>query len=190
MNLKKAGSLTLTPIFVQGPHGDDYNVNAPTFGHYNPAFLAWAKKFAIPAAKSKFLRDITQPFYVGYLQDMARTYFMVYQFLEKNTALRDRVKMEYQNFVESGQVGAGGSFHIDGGGWFLQERLRDYPDRHQAVIEEKLGELAFYNWVVSAGFWIRRRIDTTATDFFELLTILLETYDEEWMSNRPQLPEL
>jgi hypothetical protein len=190
MNLKKAGSLTLIPIFVKGPHGDDYNVNAATFAHYNPAFLAWAKKFAIPAKKSTFLRDVTRPFYVGYLQDMARTYFMAYLYLEKNTALRDNVKIAYQNFVESGQVGAGGSFHENSGGLFLQERLRAYPDQHEDKIKEKLGELAFYNWVVAAGFWIRRHIDTTAVAFFELITELLETYDKAWMDNRPQLPEL
>ncbi|MEL7222923.1 MAG: hypothetical protein AAGJ93_16495, partial [Bacteroidota bacterium] len=43
MSIKKARSLTLIPIFIKGPHGDDFDVNATTFAYYNPEFLAWPK---------------------------------------------------------------------------------------------------------------------------------------------------
>ncbi|MEL7222924.1 MAG: hypothetical protein AAGJ93_16500 [Bacteroidota bacterium] len=148
-----------------------------------------AKKFAIPAANNSLLRKLTQPFYQKYLQAMARTYFMVYHYLEKNADLRDRVQAEYLHFVESGQVGAGSAFHPNSGGFFLQEKLRGYSDEHQKILEEKLGALAVYNWDVAAGFWLRRRIDTTAVAFFELITELLKTYDQEWLMSPPELPE-
>ncbi len=72
----------------------------------------------------------------------------------------------------------------------LQGALRHYPDQYQRLLEKQLGYSAWYHWVVGSGFWIRRHIDTTAVAFREILVDLLETYDSDWFSNMPQLPEL
>lgn len=188
MSLEKAHSISPIPIFIKAPHKRDFDFNATTFAYYNPAFLAWVRKYAIPAKGNSLLRKATQGFYDKFLRDLARVYYCAYQHLEKHPNLRDQVKEAYLKFVEGGEIQAGGSFVANSGGLMLQGRLRGYADQNQAILEQHLGGAAFYHWVVGSGFWIRREIDTTAAAFMGLLTDLLETYDEAWLARPPQLP--
>lgn len=188
MSLKKARSLSPIPIFVKGPHGDDFDLDADSFGYYNPEFLAWARKNIIPAKNNAAFRVLTQPFYNAFMRDMARVYYLAYKYLQTHTDLRDRVKKEYFSYSEN-KANFQTEDMYGGGGFFLQSRLRGYPDAHEAELVSILGEMSFYYWVVAAGFWIRRLIDTTAEAFFKILTDLLETYDKDWVSDPPVLPK-
>jgi hypothetical protein len=192
MSLKKAQSLSPVPIFLKGPHREEFQLDAKEFGHYNPEFLVWAKKNAIPARNNKFLRNITKPFYDAYLSRMVRVYYLSYQYLERNEPLKNQVIEEYSRYIagkwayKTGEVDNGGS-------QFLSDRLRGYPDKvfpyeNEALYAPELGVLAWYYWDVSASFWIRRHIDTTAVAFYEIINILLSTYDEEWLASPTQLP--
>ncbi|MEZ5040681.1 MAG: caspase family protein [Saprospiraceae bacterium] len=188
MSLKKAQSLSPIPIFIKGPHQEDFDMNADAFGYYNPAFLAWAKQHVIPARGNTLLRKATQVFYNKFLRDLARVYYLAYRHLEQHPDLRDGVKAEYLSAVEGGLIQGGGLFNEHSGGLILQESLRAYPDQYQTEMDAKLGEMAFYYWVVASGFWIRRHIDTTAAAFMDILVDLLGTYDSEWLADPPVLP--
>lgn len=190
MNLEKAQSISPIPLFVKAPHKEDFDLNSTSFAYYNPAFLSWVRKHAIPAKGNGLLRKATQGFYDRFLRDLARVYYCAYEHLEQNSDLRDQVKTAYLKFVEEGTVQAGGSFVSGSGGMMLQGALRHYPDQYQGVLASQLGDLAWYHWVVGSGFWIRRHIDTTAGAFREILVDLLETYDSTWLFDLPQLPEL
>ena len=188
MNLEKAQSLAPVPIFLAGPHGEDFSLTSPEFGYYNPAFLAWARERVIPAKLNPVLRRLTQPFYDAFLRSLARSYFLTYRYLADHPELVNRVREEYLALVASGDL-ATPSFSMRGsGGVFLQENFRDYPDRYTPELEALTDELAFYHWVVACGFWVRRRIDTTAEAFKAILDDLLRTYDAEWFADPPALP--
>lgn len=192
MDLKKAQSLSPVPIFIKGPHQDDFDVYSNEFGYYNPELLAWAKGNVIPAEKDGLLRQATQPFYGHFIRDMARIYYLTYQQLEQQPALRDRVQEQYLGFLKGDIVSTGwvGS-DAQGGGIFFENRFGQAVWPYVSEIETRAQldvNNAYYYWVVSLGFWIRRRIDTTAPAFMEILENLLRTYDAEWLSNPPQLP--
>lgn len=178
MSLGKAQSLSPVPIFLKGPHQEDFELHASEFGYYNPAFLIWAKANVIPAKNNKILRDLTLPFYNRFMREMAWVYYLSYEHLNAHVDLRDRVKDAYLLQLKNGREG----------GFYLQQLLRDYPDRHEAEMQKLFGDMAWYYWVVASGFWIRRHIDTTDVTFFEILEDLLSTYDADWLANPPKLP--
>ncbi|MEM7373423.1 MAG: caspase family protein [Bacteroidota bacterium] len=191
MSLKKAQSLSPIPIFVKGPHGEDFDTQADEFGYYNPAFLKWARNHVIPAKNNAMLRTLTQPFYDSFMRDMARVYYLVYHYLRKHADFRNRVAQEYIVFCETEEVVSESNRRMGyfGGGNFFIRQFGSYANQHEQWLESHMGSMAIYHWDVAAGFWIRRQIDTTSTAFFEILEELLQTYDPDWLKDVPVLPE-
>lgn len=76
-------------------------------------------------------------------------------------------------------------------GLYLQERFRwlaDYLAIQTDSISTRIaGDDYWYIVNVSGGFWIRRSIDGTEHQFFEILTKLLQIYDSEWLREQEQL---
>jgi hypothetical protein len=77
----------------------------------------------------------------------------------------------------------------------LQEDFRSLAD-YLATQNENASKNAFtreekenywYLANVSAGFWVRRSIDGTEKQFFDILTRLLEIYDAEWLNEQKLL---
>lgn len=189
IDLETFYSLSPEPVFLEGPHQQDFNLQAKTFGYYNPKFLAWAEDKIIPAQNHPQLRGVTQPFYDAFLKDMARVYYASYHHLEANPTIKEVVRDSYMMRIQE-DLASGNETEaaFDGSGFFLQEELRQYPDQFQAEIEDQFGDMAWYYWVVSSGFWIRRNVDGTAGAFYDILLQLLNTYDADWISNPPVLP--
>ena len=48
IDLKKAKSISPVPVFLSGPHEDDFNKDSNEFGHYNPKFLEWGDQIRHP----------------------------------------------------------------------------------------------------------------------------------------------
>lgn len=183
LDIKKVQLLSGMKVFVNGPHQGDMNFAANSFGYYNPEFLSWAKDRMIPAMNNEPLRRLTQPFYNNFLQDMSKIYYLTYQQLTYNQAMKERIKAEYLQAVAQGFPGyySGGMFferHF--GLWEKNAELEQLTGIHRVG--------PYWYWVVSLGFWIRRDIDGTSDDFIEILENLLRTYDSDWLSNPPQLP--
>lgn len=70
-------------------------------------------------------------------------------------------------------------------GFALGEDFRWLADslatRHEGEYEGQDAELYWYVALTSGGFWVRRTIDGTEAQFFELLTQVLERYDASWL---------
>ncbi|WP_367392399.1 caspase domain-containing protein [Lewinella sp. LCG006] len=176
MSLEKVKSLSPIPVFLKGPHIEDYNIQSDEFGYYNPAFLAWAKTRVIPAKNNPVLRQLTQPFYNTYMRDMARSYYIALLHLQKHPALFEaRVK-----------------FYANGGTLSTGDRPENFhtPDGTYAPpvwydIQKLLGASAGHYFYTGIDFWARRNIDTTDKAFAEILYDLLTTYDQDWLNTGP-----
>lgn len=185
LDLPKIRSLSPVAVFLKGPHQENVNLTANSFGYYNPEFLNWLNGKIIPAQNNPQLRAATQPFYDAFLKDMARVYYVTYLELQKNPDVKDRVAAAYLAHIEMniyGDAGDNPEQAFRGSGFFLQEQLRPFIDQYSLSLQDNFGEMAWYYWVVASGFWIRRSIDGTGDQFFAMLTDLLKTYDAEWNS--------
>ncbi|MEM7104105.1 MAG: caspase family protein [Bacteroidota bacterium] len=191
MSLSKAQSLSPFKIFTEGPHSEigDFDLQAKAFGYYNPEFVKWAKDNVLPAKNNAFLKKVTQPFYNKYLRDMARTYYLTYEQLERKPDLCKNVQKDYLTYLQTGKIPNNKWPGYESGGLFFESQIGIWPFPDE--ISEKAGievNNPYYHWVVSLGFWIRRHIDTTALTFKEIMDDLLRTYDTDWFNNPPDLP--
>ncbi|NEQ49925.1 MAG: hypothetical protein F6K11_07310 [Leptolyngbya sp. SIO3F4] len=67
--------------------------------------------------------------------------------------------------------------------------LADYlATKYENTFEGEEESHYWYIALTSGGWWVRRSIDGTADQFFEILTQLLEIYDSEWL-NEQQLTD-
>lgn len=176
MSLKKVKSLSPIPVFVKGPHEEDYNLQSDEFGYYNPAFLAWAKTRVIPAKNNPLLRQLTQPFYNTYMRGMARSYYIALLHLQKHPELFDS-RVEF--YATGGTLSTGArpeNFYTQHG---------EYTPPEWSDIQTLLGDYSGHYFYTGIDFWARRNIDTTAEAFAEILSDLLTTYDQDWLDTGP-----
>ncbi|CCH98785.1 Peptidase C14, caspase catalytic subunit P20 [Microcystis aeruginosa PCC 9717] len=163
------------PIFKKGPH-TNFSLNFEggyEFGHYNPEFLTWIQeKVVIEPADSTFKQNI-QLAYNDKIKVVARAFYQTHKILFATPEGSDEfkaIKSEYQDKIEKQTLERcylGGPEKC--GGWYLQEKFR------------RLGD---YLAIGSGGFWVRRSIDGTEQQFFDILTKLLEIYDSEWLDEQ------
>jgi hypothetical protein len=180
MSLEKVISLSPIPVFVKGPHTVDFDLHSETFGHYNPAFLSWAKTRVIPAKHKPILRKLTQPFFNAYMKDMARAYYMAHAHLKEHPILLERRLAVYAN---------GGTY--ENGESNAQYDLPAYKSPTWQDLDNALGSgYSNYYFYTGIDFWVRRQIDTTASLFFEILQELLTTYDDEWLTKEADVNAL
>ncbi|MBT9314560.1 hypothetical protein [Leptothoe spongobia] len=63
--------------------------------------------------------------------------------------------------------------------------LADYlATKHENTFEGEENSHYWYVAITSGGWWVRRSIDGTEEQFFEILTQLLEIYDSEWLNEQ------
>ena len=170
-------------VFLSGPHGaSGFNLQADSFGYYNPEFVRWAAANLVPAATDSTLRELTQPFYKGCLRETARGYYEAYRYISRNPELRDRAAREYLEVIRKHRQAEHTDF-LDAPSSYLQETFRPYAEEYAKRVEAPYGEdrLAFYIAAVGCGFWVRRHIDGTDVEFANLLEKVLQTYDAQWL---------
>ncbi|NCS29348.1 MAG: ATP-binding protein [Microcystis aeruginosa F13-15] len=183
------------PIFKKGPH-TNFSLNFEggyEFGHYNPEFLTWIQeKVVIEPADSTFKQNI-QLAYNDKIKVVARAFYQTHKILFATPEGSDEfkaIKSEYQDKIEKQTLERcylGGPEKC--GGWYLQEKFRrlgDYLANQNENISEKINGEDNYWYLanVSGGFWVRRSIDGTEQQFFDILTKLLKIYDSEWLSEQ------
>jgi hypothetical protein len=187
------------PIFKEGgPHTiSSLNFEGGyEFGYYNPEFLTWIQeKVVIDPADSIFKQQI-QSAYNDKIKVVARAFYQTHKILFATPEGSDEfkaIKSEYQDKIEKQTLERcylGGPEKC--GGWYLQEKfrwLRDYLANQNENISEKINGEDNYWYLanVSGGFWVRRSIDGTEQQFFDILTQLLEIYDSKWLSEQKLL---
>ncbi|MEH1842065.1 MAG: hypothetical protein V7L20_25865 [Nostoc sp.] len=205
IDYQKLRILSGLPIFRK-----DYDLTFKSeykFGYYNPEFVKWLQKNIIYAEKHESFRQQTQTSYNTKIRDTARAFYTSYQILfatpeEFNTFIKQYqlVKKEYQLRLEKREVN---ELRFDKNYEKFEVIKREYlkhlenktlPDLY---FQEKFRWLSDYlttvenvDWYAantSGGFWIRRSIDETDKEFFQLLTKLLKTYDGDWLRKRESL---
>jgi hypothetical protein len=187
MNLDVMKSLSPEPVFLSGPHGSDFNFSASDFGHYNPRFLDWAQRYAVPAADDPVLRQFTQPMYDRYIRALARGYYDTYHYLQQQPDVLARVVRGYQEVVDTDRKRGLKSSGIPS--LYRQafdQYARSYGKRGWFSRPAQPGtDLDFYYAGTAAGFWVRRTIDGTAQKWYQLLENLIGTYDPRWLRKDP-----
>lgn len=187
MNLGKLASIAPHRVFSESPHAEEFNFQSNQFGHYNPKFVRWAAANLIPAANDTILRNLTHPVYAKYLFKMARYFHLAHRDLGADPTCVSLIAAEYTNEIErykNVKWTEGG-----GPGYYLQESFRRYADLIKADRDSgkrnwpvvSADSLDWYQSNFAAGFWIRRHIDGTSTEFANLLQRLLTTYDPDWL---------
>lgn len=179
------------PIFLAGPHqaGKLDLANPGDFGHYNPAFVVWAGKVAIP--EDPETRRRLQPVYDQYMQPLARIHWVVWQKLQANPKCTSKELNLYQARIRAGTSNTGGSW----GAWY--ERWFFYMN---PAFCQKAGQ---DNWLMdhgfdggvdgnvtktAVGFWLRRIMDGTADEFAAALQNLLAAFDPAMLRGAPPPP--
>lgn len=166
------------PIFLKGPHTTNPNYKSQTtFGHYNPLFIKKLEDNLRFVFKNKSFVKGVQSHYDNNLKQYLRTYYLSYAIAANNKeimngyldAIKNPEKHEYMNG------------RIKGPSFYLQETFRDFAESL-----EKNG-FDVYEAFTCPGFWIRRSIDGTADEFYELLKLTLETFDTEFMEANQSL---
>ncbi|MEM9888206.1 MAG: hypothetical protein AAF849_20095 [Bacteroidota bacterium] len=151
-------------VFLSGPHEEGLNFYAPDrFGYYNPAF--WEKVKTVveySLNNDSVFKQLGKYAYNQHLKKEVQLYYDSYQYLMSNKSMAQQVSKDYQSAMQEGMEA----------GSFLQESFRPFADS-----KEKLGA----DWYVAntaPGFWIRRQIDGTAEEIFEIVALVKAAYED------------
>ncbi len=193
MDLVKLRELAPVAIFERSPHGETPNYDSPTdFTYYNEDFVIWLREYGIPGAKDEAFRESTQPVYDEYLRDMARSYYRAYLYLRHHPD-RQAFEREYRQMtterVDPEQIEYVSNRYNPSWPGELQRRnpvnyihWRFSGFAQQFDRSPVYGQTGGYLTDVACGFWLRRHIDGTAEEFFDLLLLLLQAYDPGYLA--------
>ncbi|MEN0046632.1 MAG: hypothetical protein AAF806_06220 [Bacteroidota bacterium] len=150
-------------VFLTGPHEEQLNFfSDDSFGYYNPAF--WEKVKTVIAHSLEndgVFKQLGKYAYDQHLRKEAQLYFDSYRFIQENASMVDQVTKEYQAAMQDDRTA----------GMLLQDSFRSFADS-----KEQLGE----DWYVAntaPGFWVRRQLDGTAEEIFEILELVRNAYE-------------
>jgi len=157
-------------IFKEGGPHDRKALNldsADKFGYYNPEFLEWIQKKAINPNDGKFKEPI-QLAYNDKIKVVARSLYQTHKILFPTPEGSDEfkaIKKKYQDHL-------------------IKQNLPKYyfEDKFWELVQKE--DTPKHITVSSRGFWVRRSIDGTEKQFFDILTQLLEIYDSEWLDEQ------
>jgi hypothetical protein len=175
MDLDKIRSISPVPVFSSGPHLAGFENSIADFGHYNPAFLDWLTKYAIPAHQDSFLRRLTMPFYTKFLQVQIRNFYNIYKYHAKNDYILPAMAEAY--LAQSGDI----SDEDKSTFWFYYNFVVSASTPPEMPEERGFDKNETVAWVACA-FWLRRTLDGTMEYFRAILEKMLQAYDPEWLA--------
>lgn len=193
ISYQRVKSIAGVDPYISGPHGDELNLSATSFGYYNPAFLDWVDTYIIPAemADPDFAAQ-AQLVYDSQLKDMVRALFWTHQIYLGPPQYRQAFEDYYRSGTEHEWTGWGGSVEAaESLDWNqMVEQTKNPDDKPQwgnrpgaeVVINDYVeGALGGDGYMAdTAGpFWIRRTIDGTEAQVFALLTKVMRCFDPE-----------
>ena len=181
------------PVFASGPHGPTaerlgLEFEGDDFGHYNPAFVAWAVETGIPGERSTAVRVATQPVYDALFRRLARVHWLTYGRLEAvgfpvTTPLGP--EKDYARYLQGGPLGAGATDYYPGFSMSAFSDANEALPGALGIAEDDLDRYAaLYEANTATGFWLRRRADGTLAAFHDGLRRLLATYDASWLADQ------
>ena len=154
------GGLIGEPVYLQGGHSSDLNLQGNDFGFYNPKFLSKLEKELKTIFKDPTFIQKAQPIYDKYLKSYLRAFKAADTHLS-NKKIKTEALAAYRAALNSPETSL-----------TMQEHFRVYSDR-LAGIEN----LDWYEANTTALFWIRREMDGTSRQFQKLLNLILKHFD-------------
>lgn len=176
-NLSKAilEGIVQEKAFVSGPHGNGITFRSLNeFGHYNPKFLTKLQAQLTPLLNNKAFVNNVQAYYDEQLKQYLRIYFLSYKEAANNQEIIDGYLFAIDN--EASSDASSGRVFLSNPSSFLQESFRGFSN---AITTQGYDE---YEAFTCPGFWVRRSIDGTADEFYELLLMTMKVFDAEFMS--------
>lgn len=162
LSLQTLEGITGETVFVSGPHTTEMNYNANEFGHYNPAFVSRLHEMLKPFAQRQNFVSRCQEFYDKHFKNYLRVFYMSYKAGYNN----QEIVTGYQNAIASNNSPS----------FYLQESFRGFAEE----IEKQGYDV--YEGFTCPGFWVRRTIDGTGDEFYDLLVLTLQTFDSEFLN--------
>ena len=161
ISLELLEELTGTKVFNRGPHGSTLDFNSTySFGYYNPMFLQILRENIATALENPTFKTVAAKAFIQYFERAANTYRNAYLYLQANPEELQRVRRNYLEIIAQPQGTTKGS---------LQEVFRGYSD--DAVKKDKED---WYESVTAPSFWVRRSIDGTDEQLFDILDMLID----------------
>lgn len=159
-------------IFLKGPHSDVLNFESQdSFGRYNPLFLKKLGDNLQFLFKNKTFVENTQDHYNRKLKQYLRVYYLSYKTAANNKEVMDG----YEDAIANPEKHDYMNGRIKGPSFYLQEVFRDFAEGL-----EKDG-YDVYEAFTCPAFWVRRSLDGTEDEFYELLKLTLKTFDPAFM---------
>lgn len=154
-----------TNVFIRGPHGEDMDFNSNTsFGYYNPEFIAQLHMYIEETLTNPTYKKVAQSLYQKHLKGMANAYHKGYKYLHSKKGNLSYLKTEYLMGITSPKGIDTGSF---------QESFRRFAEGI-----EKSDGLDVYEGFTAPAFWLRRSIDGTDKQLFDLLEMVISELEE------------
>ena len=160
--------------FLEGPHVEEINFNSlKTFGKYNPVFLTkLGNKLKVLFANETFIKN-TQSLYDSRLKKYLQVYYLSYNIAANNEEIMNgylnEISYPYKNSYMNGR--------ISGPSYYLQESFRGFAES----IENDGYDV--YEGFICPGFWVRRSIDGTSDEFYDLLVLAIKIFDPKFISS-------
>lgn len=167
LSILKVVSVVGEPLFVSGPHDENMDYTSPDdFGHYNPVFIERVKVLLEKALKDKSFKKKAQALYESTFKNYARCYWSSYQRVIKDKDIKNEYLKGYRNLIKEGVADAG---------FQIQQSFNDLANEYEAK------GLDWYEFTVTATFWLRRSIDGTEDEFYDLLSLVMSKFDKKYM---------
>jgi hypothetical protein len=166
------------PVFLSGPHSRvALDLESQTdFGRYNPDFVRWLARVALPDARDSAFARATRPVWQGYVRPLAQIHRVTYDKWRANPRLLASETRRYLNMLEQGEVPA---YDYERFFYFMNPGFAQNPDGGFTGFVDDGFDGGYNGNVVktAAAFWLRRHVDGTAEIFYEALLRAFETYD-------------
>lgn len=160
------------PVFIRGPHNGEMNFNSKTsFGYYNPTFISELKSNIQTVLKYPMFKKVIKQTYQERFKSMALTYQDAYRFINDDAKKLRELQANYLLDMAQSEGTSNGS---------LQETFRAYADHgnfsndaEKKKYEIKNPDADWYEAVTAPSFWLRRSIDGTSEEIYELLEMII-----------------
>lgn len=156
------------PVFLKGPHKDEIDYNSAQFGYYNPEFVELVYHSLDTLLQDQTFKVGAQLLYNKHLKQLARTYYHGYLFIHN----RDKAVLKFNMDLDSLKLE------------YEQKMTNDMNfDSRPAMTYKFLYAMEGYDGSITnmvPGFWIRRFVDGTDDEFFNLLNLVIDNFDKEF----------
>lgn len=189
VGIEALSELLGTEIFRSGPHQSSSLVlnDTSSFGYYHPDFPKALRRYLIPAKYNAAFRAITQSVYDEYIQETARSFFIIYQKLDSNPKFFKKEAERYKRLTDEDRMDP---YYLNRFILFMYPAFTDNEDPYEAAkftIRKGDEELDAQMVKEIVGFWLRRKVDGTEREFHLGLTDLIKIYDPEFFILRTNL---